>query len=202
MVEVFFITIDRRPKGKSRKMKVNHRKNRIYARLNKFDIVFCMKITRETFSLFKIRKLTEEEQLMKNKKGFTFIVLLIVASIIGLSALIGLRYYTGNQQGKTENTVFQEKAKDTIVQANAATIQSLLQAALVGKDINRDEAVELAQNAGLQNPYNEVAMNTSEWFPEIADTPGEIQITLLAETFYIQGYGADGLLPNILTVKK
>ncbi len=26
--------------------------------------------------------------------------------------------------------------------------------------------------------------------------------TLLAETFYIQGYGADGLLPNILTVKK
>ena len=139
---------------------------------------------------------------MKNKKGFTLIALLIVASIIGLSALIGLRFYTGNQQGKTENTVFQEKAKDTIVQANAATIQSLLQAALIGGDINRDEAVELAQNAGLQNPYNEVAMDTSEWFPEIADTPGEIQITLLAETFYIQGYGADGLLPNILTVKK
>ncbi|GAI53287.1 unnamed protein product, partial [marine sediment metagenome] len=81
-------------------------------------------------------------------------------------------------------------------------IQSLLQAALAGGDINRDEAVELAQNACLQNPYYEVAMNTSEWFPEIADAPGEIQITLLAETFYIQGYGADGLLPNILTVKK
>ena len=138
---------------------------------------------------------------MKNKKGFTLIALLIVASIIGLSALIGLRFYTGNQQGK-ENTVFQEKAKDTIVQANAAAIQSLLQAALVSGDINRDEAVELAQNAGLQNPYNEVAMNTSEWFPESADTPGEIQITLLVGTFYIQGYGADGLLPNILTVKK
>jgi len=26
--------------------------------------------------------------------------------------------------------------------------------------------------------------------------------TLLVGTFYIQGYGADGLLPNILTVKK
>ena len=139
---------------------------------------------------------------MKNKKGFTLIALLIVASIIGLSALIGLRYYTGNQQGKTENNVFQEKAKDTIVQANAATIQSLIQAALAGGDINRDKAVELAQNAGLQNPYNEVAMNTSGWFPEVADTPGEIQITLLAGTFYVQGYGADGLLPNILTVKK
>jgi len=79
---------------------------------------------------------------MKNKKGFTLIALLIVASIIGLSALIGLRYYTG------------------------------------------------------------IAMNTSGWFPEVADTPGEIQITLLAGTFYVQGYGADGLLPNILTVKK
>ena len=45
-------------------------------------------------------------------------------------------------------------------------------------------------------------MNTAEWFPEMADAPGEIQITLLAETFYIQGYGADGLLPGILTVKK
>jgi len=142
---------------------------------------------------------------MKNKKGITLILLLIVASLIGLSALIGLRFYTGNtgnQQGKTENTVFQEKAKNTIVQANAETIQSLLQAALADGDINRDEAAELAQNAGLQNPYNEVAMNTSEWFPEIADAPGEIQITLLADTFYIQGYGADGLLPGILTVKK
>ena len=139
---------------------------------------------------------------MKDEKGFTLITLLIVASIIGLSALIGLKFYTGNQQGKTENNVFQEKAKDTIVQANAETIQSLLQAALAGKDISRDEAVELAQNAGLQNPYNEVTMNTSEWFPESADAPGEIQVTLLAGTFYVQGYGADGLLPNILTVKK
>jgi len=139
---------------------------------------------------------------MKNKKGFTLIALLIVASIIALSALIGLKFYTGNQQGKTENTVFQEKAKDVIVQANAETIQSLLQAAFAGGDINLDEAVEFAQSAGLQNPYNEVAMNTSVWFPESADTPGEIQITLLAGTFYIQGYGANGLLLNILTVKK
>jgi hypothetical protein len=45
-------------------------------------------------------------------------------------------------------------------------------------------------------------MNTPEWFPESASTPGEIQITLFAGIFYIQGYGADGLLPEILTVKK
>ena len=89
-------------------------------------MVFCMKVAGETFSLFKMRKKAEEEWLMKNKKGFTLIALLIVASVIGLSALIGLRFYTGNQPGKTENTIFQEKAKDTIVQANAETIQSLL----------------------------------------------------------------------------
>jgi len=47
---------------------------------------------------------------MKNKKGFTLIALLIAASIIGLSALIGLRFYTGNQQGRTKSTIFQEKA--------------------------------------------------------------------------------------------
>ena len=45
-------------------------------------------------------------------------------------------------------------------------------------------------------------MNTSKWFPENANTPGEIQITLIAETFYIQGYGDDGLLPEIFTAKR
>jgi len=139
---------------------------------------------------------------MKNKKGFTLITLLIVASIIGLSALIGLRFYSGDRQEKTESTVVQEKAKNTIVQANAETIQSLIQAELADRDINRDDVVNIAQNAGLYNPFNEVAMNTPAWFPENASTPGEIQITLLAGTFYIQGYGADGLLPNILTVRK
>jgi len=139
---------------------------------------------------------------MKNKKGFTLITLLIVVSIIGLSALIGLRFYSGDRQERTKNTVVQEKAKNTIVQANAETIQSLIQATLVGGDINRDDAVNIAQNAGLYNPFNEVAMDTSEWFPENANNPGEIQITLLAGTFYIQGYGADGLLPNILKVRK
>jgi len=139
---------------------------------------------------------------MKNKKGFTLVTLLIVVSIIGLSALIGLRFYSGNRQERTESTIVQDKAKNTIVQANAGTVQSLIQGALAGGDINLDEAVDLAKNAGLQNPFNEVSMNTSAWFPESADAPGEIQITLHAGTFYIQGYGADGLLPNILTVKK
>jgi prepilin-type N-terminal cleavage/methylation domain-containing protein len=139
---------------------------------------------------------------MKNKKGFALIGLLMAISIIGILALIGLRVYNVDQQEKTKSTIIQEKTKNILVQANAENIQSIIQAELADKDINRDDAVNRAQNAGLFNPFNEVAMNTSKWFPENANNPGEIQITSLAGIFYIQGYGADGLLPDILTVRK
>ena len=139
---------------------------------------------------------------MKNRKGFALIGLLLALSIIGLLTLIGLRVYNGDQQVKGKNVVVQEKAKNVIVRSNVRAVQTLIQAELTDKDINRDDAVNIAQNAGLYNPFNEVAMNTSEWFPENASAPGEIQITLIAGTFYIQGYGADGLLPEILTAKR
>jgi len=139
---------------------------------------------------------------MKNKKGFALIGLLMAMSIVGVLVLIGLRFYSGNQQEQAKSTIIQEKAKNILVQANAETIQSLIQAELADRDINRDDAVNRAQNAGLYDPFNEVAMNTSKWFPENANNPGEIQITLSAGTFYIQGYGADGLLPHILTAKR
>jgi len=130
---------------------------------------------------------------MKNKKGFTLIELLIVISIIGVLALMGLRVY-GNQQ---------EKAKNAIVKANTGTVQTLIQAELADRNINtRDEAVDIAKAAGLHNPFNGVAMNIEGWFPESADVPGEIQITLSVGTFSIQGYGADGLLPDVLTAKR
>jgi len=130
---------------------------------------------------------------MKNKKGFTLIELLIVISIIGVLALMGLRVY-GNQQ---------EKAKSAIVKANTGTVQTLIQAELADRNINTyDEAVDIAKAAGLHNPFNGVAMNIEGWFPKSADVPGEIQITLSAGTFSIQGYGADGLLPDILTAKR
>jgi prepilin-type N-terminal cleavage/methylation domain-containing protein len=139
---------------------------------------------------------------MKNKRGFTLIGLLMTMSIVGVLVLIGLRFYSGDQQEKAKNTIVQEKAKNILVQANAENIQSLIQAELADRDINRDDAVNIAQSAGLYNPFNDIAMNTAEWFPESANAPGEIQITLLAEIFYIQGYGADGLLPVILTARR
>jgi len=130
---------------------------------------------------------------MKNKKGFTLIELLVVVSIIGVLALMGLRVY-GEQQ---------EKAKNAIVKANAGTVQTLIQAELADKNLNtRNEAVDIAKVAGLHNPFNGIAMKTPEWFPETANIPGQIQITLSDGIFYIQGYGADGLLPDMLTARR
>lgn len=105
---------------------------------------------------------------------------------------MGLRLYLGQQ----------DKAKNAIVKANAGTVQTLIQAELADKDVTLLEAVGIATKAGLYNPFNGVAMNLAGWFPESADTPGEIQITLSSNIFYVQGYGTDGLLPDILTARK
>ena len=45
-------------------------------------------------------------------------------------------------------------------------------------------------------------MNIAGWFPESAITPGQIQITLSDGVFSIQGYGANGLFPDILTARR
>ena len=58
--------------------------------------------------------------MLKSKKGFTLIELMVVVAIIGVLALLGLRLYTGQQM----------KAKNAIVKANAGTIQTLIQAEL------------------------------------------------------------------------
>ena len=132
---------------------------------------------------------------MKNAKGFTLIELLVVISIIGVLALMGLRFYLTQQ----------EKAKNAIVKANAGTVQTLIQAELADINLNtRDEAVDIAKKAGLHNPFNGVAMKEPGWFPDAANanTPGQVQITLSDGVFSIQGYGADGLLPDILTARK
>jgi len=58
--------------------------------------------------------------MLRSKKGFTLIELMVVVAIIGVLALLGLRLYTGQQM----------KAKNAIVKANAGTVQTLIQAEL------------------------------------------------------------------------
>ena len=131
---------------------------------------------------------------MKNTKGFTLIELLVVISIIGILALMGLRLYLTQQ----------DKAKNAIVKANAGTVQTLIQAELADEDINLAQAVDIATKAGLHNPFNNASMENALDFPEKDENlaPGKIKITLSDGVFYIQGYGTDSLLPDILTARK
>lgn len=132
---------------------------------------------------------------MRNKKGFTLIELLVVIAIIGVLALMGLRVYLTQQ----------EKAKNAIVKANAGTVQTLIQAELADEDINLEGAVDIATKAGLHNPFNNSSMENALDFPEKDDdfALGKIKITLSDEgVFSIQGCGADGLLPDILTARR
>jgi type IV pilus assembly protein PilA len=87
----------------------------------------------------------------KSKKGFTLIELMVVVAIIGILALLGLRLYLTQQ----------EKAKQSIVKANAGTAQTLCQSELADIDMWATAAaavtylVALAPGAsGMQNPYN------------------------------------------------
>ena len=132
---------------------------------------------------------------MKNTKGFTLIELLVVISIIGVLALMGLRLYLTQQ----------EKAKNAMVKANAGTVQTLIQAELADKDVTLLEAVGIATKAGLHNPFNNASMENAGDFPDEDENlaPGKIKITLSDDgVFSIQGYGADGLLPDILTARR
>ena len=133
---------------------------------------------------------------MKNTKGFTLIELLVVISIIGILALMGLRLYLTQQ----------DKAKNAIVKANAGTVQTLIQAELADTDVNLEGAVNIATKAGLHNPFNNASMNKPLDFPKVDElsalAPGKITITLSDGVFYIQGFGTDSLLPDILTARK
>lgn len=108
---------------------------------------------------------------------------------------MGLRLYLGQQV----------KAKNAIVKANAGTVQTLIQAELADEDVTLEGAVDIATKAGLHNPFNNASMENAGDFPDedVNLAPGKIKITLSDDgIFFIQGYGADGLLPDILTAQR
>jgi len=146
---------------------------------------------------------------MKNKKGFTLIELLFVIAIIGILALMGLRFYL-TQQGK---------AKNAVVKANAGTIQTLIQANMADTDYLQttaseriDKALEdIPNTAGCHNPYTGGASEITviKKFGNSLENGEDTDLGKVAiaspnkNVFKIQGLDQDGkLLGTELQAKK
>jgi len=125
--------------------------------------------------------------MLRSKKGFTLIELMVVVVIIGILALLGLRLYLTQIA----------KSNDALIKANAGTIQTTIQAALA------DEAAatifarwdiaatpNLIIESGIHNPMSKLPQATTP--DEAGAAPGEVWVEYSASgaIFTINGRNA------------
>jgi len=148
--------------------------------------------------------------LRKNKKGFTLIELMVVVMIIGVLVLLGLRAYSSQK----------ERALNSIVKANAGTMQTMLVGYMGDNDISGDAEINDCLGGDTEtmienmvNPYDNgepvyriSAGGGSDFDTADATFAGMVDINLVeANRAYVNGRGKLGellLLPNSLPANK
>jgi len=128
--------------------------------------------------------------MLRSKKGFTLIELMVVVVIIGILALLGLRLYLTQIA----------KSNDALVKANAGTVQTTIQGELADLDAASVYALwttgAMVADTGIHNPMTKLPQ---EHWPVAAGgtdaEAGEVWVFYDYETsgavFYINGRNHD-----------
>ena len=143
--------------------------------------------------------------LKESKKGFTLIELMVVVAIIGVLVLLGLRTYVPQK----------ERASNSIVKANASTIQTMLVGYMGSHDILVVSAaadITAALNGvvaetgtpleSMVNPYSDTAgvyhidtAGTSDFDAAVVGHQGKVSVLCKADNdLLVNARGKDGEL--------